>query len=137
MSSGGSQRHQPHTRHSSSLRLQKRDGFLCGQGAFSVGRHARTDRRQIEHTAAFEPPGRGDSGCGIRVGTQIPAIEDDKPAFESEVFACQAAQWQASLVQRLDQECAFEVVGGEFPAATVAVGLEKTRRLSIVAVPAE
>jgi len=94
-------------------------------GAFSAGRRARTDRRQIEDTTAFEPPGRGNGRCGIRVGTQIPAVEDEKPAVEREVLACQAAQWQASLVQSLDQACAFEVVVGEFPAATVAVGLEK------------
>jgi len=31
------------------------------------------------------------------------------------------------LAQSLDQACAFELVVGEFPAATVAVGLEKTR----------
>ena len=31
------------------------------------------------------------------------------------------------LAQSLDQACAFELVVGEFPAATVAVGLQKTR----------
>ena len=30
-------------------------------------------------------------------------------------------------MQGLNQACAFEVVVGEFPAATVAIGLEKTR----------
>jgi hypothetical protein len=59
---------------------------------FSAGRRARTDRRQIEHAAAFEVPGRGNGRCGIRVGTQIPSIEDDKLAVEREILARQPTE---------------------------------------------
>src|SRR5262249_26794222 len=75
----------------------------------------RTDRRQVEDIAAFQTPGRGDCYCGIRVGTQSPAIEDDKLAVEREILARQAAQWQAFGMQGLDQACAFELVDVRCP----------------------